>query len=119
VSLKHRNGHETHYAHLWRIAPGMKSGKKVAQHQLIGYVGNTGRSTGPHLHFALKRNGKFIDPVPQLNGPGLPLPASLMPAFKTHAQRLRAELERIQVQKAPEPPQASADDEVFVEEGEL
>lgn len=95
VSLKHGNGYETFYAHLWRIATGMRPGTRVKQKQVIGYVGTTGRSTGPHLHFALKRNGRFLDPASQLNGPGLPLPGAAMGRFRTAAQRLRAELERI------------------------
>jgi murein DD-endopeptidase MepM/ murein hydrolase activator NlpD len=95
ISLRHDNGYESHYAHLWRIAPGMKEGVRVKQRQVIGYVGTTGRSTGPHLHFALKRGGHFLDPATQLNGPGAPLPAAAMTRFKASVQRLRSELDRI------------------------
>src|SRR5690606_9983461 len=82
IAISHPQGYETFYAHLSRFAPGLKRGTKVEQRQLIAYVGSTGRSTGPHLHFTLKRNGKFVDPATQLNGPGLPLPARELPEFK-------------------------------------
>ncbi|HKU36630.1 MAG TPA: M23 family metallopeptidase [Polyangiales bacterium] len=101
VSIKHNNGFESHYAHLWRIGPGIKPGVKVTQRQSIGFVGSTGRSTGPHLHFALKRYGKFLDPASQLNGPGEMLPAAHLPAFRANVQRLRAELEHIPLAEAP------------------
>ena len=63
VQLKHVNGFETAYGHMSRIADGMKPGAKVRQGQIIGYVGSTGNSTGPHLHFEIKVNGRFVDPL--------------------------------------------------------
>jgi hypothetical protein len=57
----HANGIETGYAHLSRYVAGIKVGDKVKRLQTIGYVGNTGRSTGPHLHFSAQRDGKFFD----------------------------------------------------------
>jgi murein DD-endopeptidase MepM/ murein hydrolase activator NlpD len=62
VRIVHANGVETGYAHLSRFAEGLKVGDKVKRLQVIGYVGSTGRSTGPHLHFSARRNGAFIDP---------------------------------------------------------
>lgn len=61
VLVTHSNGIETGYAHLSRFAQGLKKGDKVESQQLVGYVGSTGRSTGPHLHFSMKKNGAFID----------------------------------------------------------
>lgn len=61
VKIMHPGGVETGYAHLSRFAEGLKLGDKVKRLQLIGYVGNTGRSTGPHLHFSASRDGKFFD----------------------------------------------------------
>jgi hypothetical protein len=101
VSIKHDKGFETHYAHLWRIAPGIKPGVKVVQRQSIGFVGSTGRSTGPHLHFALKRGGKFLDPNSQMNSGGEMLPATELPRFRANLERLREELERIPLAPAP------------------
>lgn len=63
VTINHGGGIVTGYAHMSRFAPGLKPGDKVEGRQLIGYVGTTGRSTGPHLHFSLKRNGVFADPL--------------------------------------------------------
>ena len=62
VRLSHPGEIETGYAHLSRFAEGLKVGDKVKRLQVIGYVGSTGRSTGPHLHFSAKRAGKFFDP---------------------------------------------------------
>ncbi|KQU93316.1 M23 family metallopeptidase [Devosia sp. Root105] len=63
VEIKHVNGFETGYGHMSRIADGMKPGVRVRQGQIIGYVGSTGNSTGPHLHFEIKVNGRFVDPL--------------------------------------------------------
>ncbi|HEY6080798.1 MAG TPA: M23 family metallopeptidase [Polyangiaceae bacterium] len=62
VKVMHPGGVETGYAHLSRFAEGLKLGDKVKRLQLIGYVGSTGRSTGPHLHFSASRDGKYFDP---------------------------------------------------------
>ena len=63
VSVKHGYGYESGYAHLSRFARGLKMGQRVEQGQVIGFVGNTGLSTGAHLHFGLKHDGKFVDPL--------------------------------------------------------
>jgi murein DD-endopeptidase MepM/ murein hydrolase activator NlpD len=63
VELKHVNGFETGYGHMHKIADGLKSGDKVRQGEIIGYVGSTGNSTGNHLHFEIKINGNVVDPL--------------------------------------------------------
>ncbi|MBI4923652.1 MAG: M23 family metallopeptidase [Devosia nanyangense] len=63
VSLKHVNGYATGYGHMSRIADTTKVGAKIRQGQIIGYVGSTGNSTGNHLHFEIKVNGRFVDPL--------------------------------------------------------
>jgi murein DD-endopeptidase MepM/ murein hydrolase activator NlpD len=63
VTIRHADGITTGYAHLSRFAPRLAEGQSVETRQLVGYVGSTGRSTGPHLHFSAKRNGVFIDPL--------------------------------------------------------
>ena len=63
VSVKHENGYVSHYAHLSHIPRHIKRGKKVTKKTTIGRVGSTGRSTGPHLHFGMSKNGKFVDPL--------------------------------------------------------
>lgn len=61
VKVEHSGGVETGYAHLSRFAEGLKVGDKVGRLELVGYVGSTGRSTGPHLHFSAKKNNEYID----------------------------------------------------------
>lgn len=61
VIIDHENGYQTLYAHMQKPAP-VKKGQRVAQGTKIGLVGNTGYSTGPHLHFTVYKNGKLIDP---------------------------------------------------------
>ncbi|MEO6600971.1 MAG: peptidoglycan DD-metalloendopeptidase family protein, partial [Polyangiaceae bacterium] len=61
LKVMHADGIETGYAHLSRYVTGIRVGEKVRRMQTIGYVGSTGRSTGPHLHFSAQRDGKFFD----------------------------------------------------------
>src|SRR5690606_32592935 len=58
ISVKHANNYETAYAHMNGFAKGMRAGTRVRQGQVIGYVGSTGRSTGPHLHYEIHIAGK-------------------------------------------------------------
>ena len=61
IKIKHNSTYETIYAHMKSFAKGMRSGKKVKQGQIIGYVGSTGQSTGPHLHYEVIINGKKVN----------------------------------------------------------
>ena len=63
VEISHPGGITSVYCHLSRFAPGLRVGARVEQRQLVAYVGQTGRVTGPHLHFGVRRNGVFIDPM--------------------------------------------------------
>jgi len=63
VAIKHRNGLETVYCHLSRIAEGIRAGARVLQKRVIGFVGATGLATGPHLHYALKKDSHFMNPL--------------------------------------------------------
>jgi hypothetical protein len=63
VEMKHVNGFETGYGHMSRIEKGIKPGVRVRQGQVIGYVGSTGLSTGPHLHYELYKDGVPINPM--------------------------------------------------------
>ncbi len=67
ISVRHASGLESMYSHMSRYGRGLKKGSKVRQGQVIGYVGSTGVSTGPHLDFRLKQNGKFINPTKAIN----------------------------------------------------
>ena len=61
VKIKHNSAYETIYAHMRNFAKGIKEGTRVKQGQIIGYVGSTGKSTGPHLHYEVVKNGKKIN----------------------------------------------------------
>ena len=63
IKIRHKDGYETRYAHLKSYRRGIKKGKRVKKGQTIGYVGTTGRSTGPHLHFELRKRGRAINPA--------------------------------------------------------
>jgi murein DD-endopeptidase MepM/ murein hydrolase activator NlpD len=63
IKIKHKNGYITLYAHLHSWPRGIYRGKWVKQGDVIGYLGNSGRSTGPHLHFGVMHNGKWINPL--------------------------------------------------------
>lgn len=62
IRLRHRTGLETVYAHMQRFKPGLRSGTRVKQGQIIGYIGTTGRSTGPHLHYEVLVNNTQVNP---------------------------------------------------------
>ena len=61
IKIKHNSAYETIYAHMKSFARGIKEGLRVKQGQIIGYVGSTGKSTGPHLHYEVIKNGKKIN----------------------------------------------------------
>jgi murein DD-endopeptidase MepM/ murein hydrolase activator NlpD len=63
VEIQHVNGYETAYGHMSRYVDGLGVGSHVRQGQIIGYVGSTGQSTGPHLHFEIMINGNLVDPL--------------------------------------------------------
>ena len=73
IRIKHMNGYETSYMHMRGFAKGIRAGVHVSQGQLIGYVGSTGTSTGPHLDFRVWKNGTPIDPLKMISPPAAPL----------------------------------------------
>jgi len=88
IKIKHNSTYETIYAHMKSFAKGIKEGRKVRQGQIIGYVGSTGLSTGPHLHYEVVVNGKKV------NSQKLKLPSGKI--LKGKAREL-FELERIKI----------------------
>lgn len=100
VTIQHANGYETAYAHLSRFEKGLKKGDHVKQMQAIGYVGSTGRSTGPHLHFGLRKRGRWVDPLAVIQGPGELLPPGQRAHYQKLQARLATELEKISVASA-------------------
>jgi murein DD-endopeptidase MepM/ murein hydrolase activator NlpD len=83
VKIRHASGYETAYLHLSSFGPGIRTGARVAQGQLIGRVGSTGLATGPHLHYELRKNGAHVNPTAEHRKlpPGDPVPASQMDEF--------------------------------------
>jgi murein DD-endopeptidase MepM/ murein hydrolase activator NlpD len=63
VELRHQEGWATTYSHLSRVAAELRPGQRVQQGQVVGWVGQTGLATGPHLHFELYRHGEFVNPL--------------------------------------------------------
>jgi murein DD-endopeptidase MepM/ murein hydrolase activator NlpD len=92
--IRHVNGFETGYGHQTRFAEGIKAGVRVKQGQLIGYVGSTGNSTGPHLHFEIKVNGRFVDPLSVKLPRDKSLSAQYDGAFKQTIAQIRDLMER-------------------------
>jgi murein DD-endopeptidase MepM/ murein hydrolase activator NlpD len=92
VVLRHAGGYESRYLHLSRYASGMRSGARVQQGQVIGYVGATGLVTGAHLHYELKRNGTPVNPIAEQkrHPPGEPIPAARQAAFNETRDLLRS-----------------------------
>lgn len=81
VGLRHGNGYETYYLHLSRFASGVREGVRVKQGQVIGYVGNTGWSTAPHLDYRIKKNGTWINPQKLALPPASPVREAYREAF--------------------------------------
>ncbi len=79
IKIKHNSVYTTGYLHLQGFAKGIRSGVKVKQGQVIGYVGSTGRSTGPHLDFRVWKNGTPIDPLSMKSPAADPLPSQYKP----------------------------------------
>lgn len=83
IRLKHDNGYTTHYGHLSGYAKGLTSGATVSQGQVIGYVGSTGWSTGPHLDYGMKLDGAPINPLSLKLPKGRPLDGERLERFRT------------------------------------
>lgn len=94
VELRHANGYNTAYGHMSAIADGITPGARVTQGQVIGYVGSTGQSTGPHLHYEIKINGNTVDPLavklPRANS----LPQQYQSEFASTVAQVRALVEQ-------------------------
>ena len=88
VQVKHANSYSTAYAHLSRFARGIQPGTRVRQGQIIGYVGTTGRSTGPHLHYEVMVKAKQINPMGVKLPTGRNLAGAELAAFEAEMARI-------------------------------
>ncbi|MCX5494282.1 M23 family metallopeptidase [Kaistia dalseonensis] len=86
--IRHTNGYETAYGHQSAILRGIRPGMKVRQGQVIGYVGSTGLSTGPHLHYEVRINGKPVDPLRVRLPRGRVLQGDMLTAFNAEKVRI-------------------------------
>ena len=96
TSIRHNGTYSTNYAHQSKIA--VKRGQKVSQGDIIGYVGSTGLSTGPHLHYEMVKNGAKIDPLKEVLPPGKPIKDVNKERFFESIKSLREELKILTVQ---------------------
>jgi murein DD-endopeptidase MepM/ murein hydrolase activator NlpD len=88
IEIQHLNGYVTTYSHLSGFARGIEHGAKVRQGQVISYVGTTGLSTGPHLHYEVKINGNFVDPMRIKLPRGRELGGTILAEFERERQRI-------------------------------
>jgi len=93
IELRHANGIRTRYGHLSGFAQGLRPGERIAQGETIGFVGSTGLSTGPHLHYEFLVNGHPTNPQRKDMGAGAPVPKPLAGAYSGARDRLRHQLE--------------------------
>jgi len=102
IYISHKNSYVSHYYHLSRFASGIKVGRRVEQGQIIGYVGSTGWSTGPHLHYGLQKNRRFLNPL-SLNSPSKdPVKKIYLKDFKKYAARISLLLTGNRLVKIPQ-----------------
>ena len=91
VTIRHNSEYSTGYAHLKSYASGIRPGARVRQGQVIAYVGSTGRSTGPHLHFEVMKNGQKVDPLKIKAATGENLSGAQLKEFKSMVAKIKAE----------------------------
>jgi murein DD-endopeptidase MepM/ murein hydrolase activator NlpD len=93
IVVRHAGGFSTLYGHLSGFAQGIRNGVKIAQADIIGYVGMTGLATGPHVHYEFLINGVHVDPLRRAPQPGPAITASMRPAFEESAADRLATIE--------------------------
>jgi murein DD-endopeptidase MepM/ murein hydrolase activator NlpD len=94
VRIRHSGGYESYYLHLSRYGKGIRAGARVAQGEVIGYVGATGTATGPHLDYRLRKNGVFVNPRIEHGRlpPGEPIAGVHLAAFRQQVEDLRGRM---------------------------
>jgi murein DD-endopeptidase MepM/ murein hydrolase activator NlpD len=97
VKIRHNGTYSTAYLHLSKFGKGIRQGVFVKQGDVIGYVGSTGRSTGPHLDFRFYRNGQPVDPLKVKSPPAKPVDSVHLDAYREHIKGLKRQLEGISI----------------------
>lgn len=92
IEIKHDNKYSTLYGHMSAFAPGLKAGQAISQGQVIGAIGQTGRATGPHLHYEFKIDGQQVDPLTVAMPQGKKLSAPQLIAFAPVARSMKRQL---------------------------
>ena len=92
IRIRHNSTYDTAYAHMSRIARGVTPGARVEQGQVIGYVGSTGRSTGPHLHYEILVNNRKVNPMTVSLPTGEKVSAELLEDFRDQVELVEAEM---------------------------
>ena len=92
IRIRHNSTYDTAYAHMSRIARGVRPGARVEQGQVIGYVGSTGRSTGPHLHYEIMVNNRKVNPLTVSLPTGERIPPELLEGFTSKVELVEAEM---------------------------
>ncbi|WP_367396878.1 peptidoglycan DD-metalloendopeptidase family protein [Sinimarinibacterium sp. NLF-5-8] len=95
IILKHGAQYTTLYAHMSRFNPNLRNGQKVRQGQVIGYVGQSGMATGPHLHYEFRVNGVHKNPLSVTLPRSLPLPPAVLARWKANQKPLIAQLDHL------------------------
>lgn len=96
VRIRHNSVYSTAYLHLSKYAKGLKAGQRVRQGEVIGYVGSTGRSTGPHLDFRVWKNGTPINPLKMESPPAEPIKDENKEGFAAAYEKYKAQIDSIQ-----------------------
>ena len=102
MKVKHSNGYVSFYAHLSRFESGLKVGDRVSQKQVIGYVGQTGLATGPHVCFRVQKKGSYVNPLDITSPAGDPIARTDWTAFSSQRDQLMSHLGIINLLAAEE-----------------
>ncbi len=108
LKIRHNSAYSTTYMHLKGFAKGIQKGSSVQQGQVIGYVGSTGLSTGPHLDFRVYKNGQPINPQQMEAPPSVPIKPANVDSFTVVRHQVLAELDSFRLIQRPSPPTAES-----------
>jgi murein DD-endopeptidase MepM/ murein hydrolase activator NlpD len=101
LRLRHKNAYETMYLHLRSFAAGIKVGARVNSGDVIGYVGSSGESTGPHLDYRIKLKGSYLNPLGARFAPVEPIKDQFLADYKTSIRKYQILLEDPLIVVAP------------------